>query len=160
MAIEIERKFLVLNDDWRAAADAGTQYRQGYLSRVTGPEAVRSSVRVRTDGERAFLNIKSATLGIRRQEYEYAIPLADAEAMLAELCVGARVEKTRYHVRVGAHVWEIDVFGGANTGLIVAEIELGHEDEVFERPDWLGAEVSDDPRYYNVCLADRPYGSW
>lgn len=160
MGIEIERKFLVLNDRWRAAADAGMRYRQAYLSRVTGADAVRSSIRVRTDGEHAYLNIKSATLGIRRQEYEYEIPLAEAEAMLADLCVGAVVEKTRYHVTVGAHVWEIDVFEGGNAGLIVAEIELGHEDEAFERPDWLGAEVSDDPRYYNVCLADRPYSSW
>lgn len=160
MPIEIERKFLVLDASWRAAADAGTRYRQAYLSRVTSAGAVRSSVRVRTDGERAYLNIKSATLGIRRQEYEYPIPLADAEAMLADLCVGAVVEKTRYHVPVGAHVWEIDVFAGANAGLIVAEIELGHEDEVFERPAWLGAEVSDDPRYYNVCLADHPYSAW
>ncbi len=160
MAIEIERKFLILNDAWRAVADAGTQYRQGYLSRVTGAEAVRSSVRVRTDGECAYLNIKSATLGIRRQEFEYEIPLADAEAMLVDLCVGAVMEKTRYHVTVGNHVWEIDVFAGTNAGLIVAEIELRHEDEIFERPDWLGAEVSDDPRYYNVCLAERPYSSW
>lgn len=160
MPIEIERKFLVLDASWRAAADAGTRYRQGYLSRVTGEGAVRSSIRVRTDGECAYLNIKSATLGIRRQEYEYPIPLADAEAMLAELCVGTAVEKIRYHVRVGAHVWEIDVFAGANAGLIVAEIELGHEDEAFERPAWLGAEVSDDPRYYNVCLADHPYSAW
>lgn len=160
MAIEIERKFLVLNEDWRAAADGGTVYRQGYLSRVTGTDAVRSSVRVRSDGERAFLNIKSATLGIRRQEYEYPIPAADAAALLADLCVGAVVEKTRYRVRAGRHVWEIDVFAGANAGLVVAEIELSREDEVFERPDWLGAEVSDDPRYYNVCLAERPYSSW
>ncbi|HWS02276.1 MAG TPA: CYTH domain-containing protein [Gammaproteobacteria bacterium] len=160
MAIEIERKFLLRNDSWRAAADTGTQYRQGYLCRVTGSEAVRSSVRVRTDGECAYLNIKSATLGIRRQEFEYEIPLADAETILADLCVGTVVEKTRYHVTVGAHVWEIDVFAGANAGLIVAEIELGHEDEAFERPDWLGVEVSDDPRYYNVCLAERPYNGW
>ena len=160
MAIEIERKFLVVNDTWRAAADAGMRLRQGYLSRVTGADAVRSSVRVRTDGERAFLNIKSATLGIRRQEYEYPIPLADAEAMLAELCVGAVVEKTRYHVASGAHVWEIDVFAGDNTGLVVAEIELDDESESFQRPGWLGEEVSDDPRYYNVCLADRPYCRW
>ncbi|MFP5504791.1 MAG: CYTH domain-containing protein [Gammaproteobacteria bacterium] len=160
MAIEIERKFLVVNDTWRAVADAGMRLRQGYLSRVTGADAVRSSVRVRTDGERAFLNIKSATLGIRRQEYEYPIPLADAEAMLAELCVGAVVEKTRYHVPAGAHVWEIDVFAGDNAGLVVAEIELGDESESFQRPGWLGEEVSDDPRYYNVCLADRPYCRW
>lgn len=160
MAIEIERKFLVLNDSWRAAADAGTRLRQGYLSRVTGADAVRSSVRVRTDGQLAYLNIKSATLGIRRQEYEYPVPLADAEAMLADLCVGAVVEKTRYHVTVGAHVWEIDVFAGDNAGLVVAEIELGDEAETFQRADWLGEEVSADPRYYNVCLADRPYRSW
>lgn len=160
MAIEIERKFLLLNDTWRAAADAGTQYRQGYLSRVTGTDAARSSVRVRTDGACAYLNIKSATLGIRRQEFEYEIPLTDAETILADLCVGAVVEKTRYHVTVGAHVWEIDVFSGENAGLIVAEIELRHEDEAFVRPDWLGAEVSDDPRYYNVCLAEWPYSSW
>ncbi len=123
MAIEIERKFLVLNDSWRAMADTGLQFRQGYLSRVTGTDAVRSSVRVRTEGARAFLNIKSATLGIRRQEYEYPLPMADAEEMLPSLCVSAIVEKTRYHVRMNAHTWEIDVFAGANAGLIVAEIE-------------------------------------
>jgi adenylate cyclase len=160
MAIEIERKFLVTGDGWRAAADAGTPLRQGYLSRVTGEGAARSSVRVRTDGERAYLNIKSATLGIRRQEYEYPLPLADAEAMLVELCIGAVVEKTRYHVPVGAHVWEVDVFAGANAGLVVAEIELDDEAEAFQHPAWLGAEVSDDPRYYNVCLAERPYRDW
>ena len=160
MAIEIERKFLVINDSWRAAADAGLQLKQGYLSRVTGSDAVRSSVRIRTDGVQAFLNIKSATLGIRRQEYEYPLPLVDAEEMLANLCISAVVEKTRYHVQVSAHLWEIDVFAGANAGLIVAEIELNDESEDFERPAWLGAEVSADPRYYNVCLADRPYCSW
>lgn len=160
MAIEIERKFLVLDDRWRAAADGGTRLRQGYLNRVSGAEAARGSVRVRTDGSQAFLNIKSATLGIRRQEYEYAIPLADAEAMLAELCVGAVVEKTRYHITVGTHRWEIDVFAGENAGLTVAEIELQDEAEAFERPAWLGEEVSGDPRYYNVCLADHPYTRW
>ncbi len=160
MAIEIERKFLLTNDNWRSAADAGTRYRQGYLSRIEETGAARSSVRVRTGGERAYINIKSATLGIRRQEYEYEIPLADAEELLAGLCVGAVIEKTRYHVRVDAHLWEIDVFEGDNAGLIVAEIELKAEDETFVRPEWLGREVSDDPRYYNVCLAERPYCSW
>jgi adenylate cyclase len=160
MGIEIERKFLVRHDGWRADADGGTRLRQGYLSRVTGPNAVRSSIRVRTDGARAFLNIKGATLGIRRQEYEYAIPAADAEAMLADLCVGAVVEKIRYEVAVAGHLWEIDVFAGANAGLVVAEIELQNEAEDFLRPDWLGTEVSDDPRYYNVCLAERPYCNW
>ena len=160
MAIEIERKFLVVDGSWQALADTGTRYRQGYLSRVTGADRARSSVRIRTDGDRAYLNIKSATLGISRQEYEYPLPLADAEAMLADLCVGAIVEKTRYRVPAGRHVWEVDVFAGANTGLIVAEIELSCEDEAFERPAWVGEEVSDDPRYYNVCLAERPYSSW
>lgn len=160
MAIEIERKFLVVDATWRTMADAGTRYRQGYLSRVTGADAVRSSVRIRTDGTRAYLNIKSATLGIRRQEYEYPLPLADADAMLADLCVGAIVEKTRYRVPVGRHVWDVDVFAGANAGLIVAEIELSREEETFERPAWVGKEVSGDPRYYNVCLAERPYSSW
>lgn len=160
MGIEIERKFLVLDDSWRSAADAGTPLRQAYLSRVTGADAVRSSIRVRTDGECAYLNIKSATMGVRRQEYEYPIPPADAEAMLADLCVGAVVEKIRYHVTVGAHVWEIDVFTGANAGLVVAEIELDDETDAFEHPPWLGKEVSMDTRYYNVCLAERPYSSW
>ena len=160
MAVEIERKFLVRHDGWRAEAGPGVPLRQGYLSRVTGADGVRSSVRVRTDGAQAFLNIKGATLGIRRQEFEYAIPPNDAEEMLATLCVGAVVEKTRYKVRLGRHVWEIDVFAGANAGLVVAEIELHDEAEDFLRPDWLGDEVSDDARYYNVCLAERPFRNW
>lgn len=160
MATEIERKFLVLDNSWRQTAEPGQPYRQGYLTRVSGIGAVPSSVRVRIEGDRGFLNIKSATLGIRRQEYEYEIPLSDAEALLANQCVGSLVEKTRYHVPVGSHVWEVDVFEAANAGLVVAEIELQHEDEPFQRPAWLGQEVSDDPRYYNVCLADRPYTAW
>lgn len=160
MGIEIERKFLVRHDGWRKDADAGTRLRQGYLSRVTGPDGGRSSIRVRTEGPRAYLNIKSATLGIRRQEYEYAIPTTDAEAMLDSLCLGAVVEKIRYEVTVAGHLWEIDVFAGDNAGLVVAEIELRDEAEDFLRPDWLAEEVSDDPRYYNVCLAERPYCNW
>ncbi|MFN2308828.1 MAG: CYTH domain-containing protein [Gammaproteobacteria bacterium] len=160
MAIEIERKFLVRSDAWRHDADAGVRLRQGYLSRVTGTEAVRSSIRVRIGGGQATLNIKGATLGIRRDEYEYAIPLADAEAMLTDLCLGAVIDKTRYHVEAGPHVWEIDVFAGENAGLVVAEIELNDEAEAFPHPDWLGQEVSADPRYYNVCLAERPFSRW
>jgi len=155
MATEIERKFLVISDHWRAAAESGVRFRQGYLA-GTG----KASVRVRVEGQAANLNIKSATLGVRRQEYEYAIPLRDANEMLDALCTGGIVEKTRYRVPVGGHVWEVDVFEGDNTGLVVAEIELDHEDEVFERPAWAGAEVSDDPRYYNVYLAEHPYTSW
>ncbi|MCK9530679.1 MAG: CYTH domain-containing protein [Gammaproteobacteria bacterium] len=155
MATEIERKFLVISDDWRAAAEPGVHFRQGYLA-STG----RASVRVRLEGQEANLNIKSATLGVRRSEFEYAIPLDDANEMLDQLCTGGLVEKTRYRVPVDGHVWEVDVFEGVNAGLVVAEIELNHEDEVFERPTWAGAEVSDDPRYYNVYLAEHPYTNW
>lgn len=160
MATEIERKFLVSSSSWRAQADAGIVYRQGYLTRVTGEHGTPCSVRVRVGNGRAFLNLKSATLGIRRSEYEYEIPLADANEILDNLTLSSVVEKTRYHVPVGSHVWEIDVFEGDNAGLIVAEIELDDENERFEKPDWLGDEVSDDPRYYNVCLADHPYKDW
>jgi len=164
MATEIERKFLLANDDWRAQADGGVVMRQGYLSASSDddPSAnkIRSSVRVRIAGELANLNIKSATLGITRQEYEYAIPLADANELLDTLADGPLIEKTRYHVRHGAHTWEIDVFAGDNQGLVVAEIELSSADEAFERPSWLGEEVSDDPRYYNVCLVKHPFKDW
>jgi adenylate cyclase len=155
MPQEIERKFLVRNDAWRAAADHGTRYKQGYLC-----EPRFASVRVRIEGEVARLNIKSATLGISRREYEYDIPLRDAEDMLKTLCDGPVIEKTRYHVEHGDHVWEIDVFDGDNAGLVVAELELQREDEPYEPPDWLGAEVSHDKRYYNVMLARHPYKDW
>lgn len=155
MATEIERKFLVISDAWRAAAAPGIRFRQGYLS-GTG----KASVRVRVEGREANLNIKGATLGVRRREFEYAIPLDDANEMLDELCTGGIVEKTRFLVPVGGHTWEVDVFEGANAGLVLAEIELEHEDETFEKPAWAGAEVSDDPRYYNVYLAEHPYTTW
>jgi len=155
MATEIERKFLLRDDSWRAQADAGHVMRQGYL---IGAE--RASVRVRISGGRASLNIKSATLGVERREYEYPIPLRDAEEMLDTLCQRPLIEKTRYHVRHGEHTWEIDVFSGDNAGLVVAEIELDSVDEDFERPPWLGEEVSHDPRYYNVCLVKHPYKDW
>ena len=155
MAVEIERKFLLKDDSWRRQADTGSEYRQGYL---VGSKA--ASVRVRIEGERAFLNIKSATLGITRQEYEYPVPMADAHALLSELCEQPLIEKTRYHVMHAGHEWEIDVFKGDNAGLVVAEIELDSADAAFERPAWLGEEVSADPRYYNVCLVKNPYKNW
>lgn len=155
MPKEIERKFLLKDDGWRAAADSGTHFRQGYLG--ASPQA---SVRVRVEGERANLNIKSATLGISRQEYEYPIPLKDAEEMLDSLCEGPLVEKTRYYLHHGGHEWEIDLFAGDNAGLVVAEIELSREDEPFEHPPWLGREVSGLARYYNVCLVQHPYKAW
>ncbi|NOX92819.1 MAG: CYTH domain-containing protein [Gammaproteobacteria bacterium] len=160
MSIEIERKFLLINDDWRAQADNGVVMRQGYLNSVSFDNEQKSSVRVRIAGEQANLNIKGATLGITRQEYEYPIPLADAHELLDTLADGPLIEKTRYHVQHGAHTWEIDVFSGDNQGLVVAEIELASEDEVFARPSWLGEEVSADTRYYNVCLVKHPWKNW
>lgn len=155
MATEIERKFLLKNDAWREEADAGVRMRQGYLI-----GAAKASVRVRISGDKAYLNIKSATLGVQRQEYEYAIPVHDADELLDTLCEQPLIEKTRYHVQHGDHTWEVDVFAGDNQGLIVAEIELSDADEDFERPLWLGEEVSHDTRYYNVCLVKHPYKDW
>ena len=155
MAIEIERKFLLRDDFWQDAADDGVLIRQGYLA---GSE--KSSIRVRIAGDKANINIKSATLDITRQEYEYPIPLAEANEMLDTLCEGPLIEKIRYHVQHGKHCWEIDVFSGDNQGLVVAEVELGSVNEKFESPDWLGEEVSDDDRYYNVCLVKHPYKDW
>ncbi|HEY6943446.1 CYTH domain-containing protein [Dokdonella sp.] len=156
MAIEIERKFLVVGDAWRAGVSRSEPMQQGYLA---GPPAARCSVRVRVAGERAFLNIKSATGGVQRDEYEYAIPGDDARRMLATLA-GDKVEKVRHHVVVDGSLFEIDEFGGANAGLVVAEVELEAADAPFPRPGWLGREVSHLERYYNVRLAERPYGVW
>jgi adenylate cyclase len=155
MAIEIERKFLVRDDSWRAQADGGVFYSQGYLS--TDPQRC---VRVRIAGQRAWLNIKSAVSSLRRLEYEYEIPRGDANELLRSACAEPAVEKTRYHVAHHGHVWELDVFAGANAGLVVAELELADEQEPFARPAWLGQEVSDDPRYYNMNLAQMPYTQW
>lgn len=155
MAIEIERKFLLKNDNWRAQADAGCRYKQGY---IVGSK--QASVRVRIEGDKALLNIKSATLGIYRREYEYPIPMQDANELLNELCEQPLIEKVRYHVQDGGHTWEIDVFAGDNEGLIVAEIELESEQSTFNKPDWVGEEVSDDPAYYNVSLVKHPFKDW
>jgi adenylate cyclase len=155
MGTEIERKFLLSDERWRALAGPGVKYRQGYIEGGS-----RASVRVRVAAGRAYLNIKSATLGVLRTEYEYGIPVADAEEMLESLCVHPLIEKTRYLVEHAGHTWEIDVFEGDNEGLVVAEIELGARDEPFERPAWLGEEVSHDPRYYNVSLVRHPYKDW
>lgn len=161
MAIEIERKFLVTGDDWRAAAHAVVPMSQGYLNDQSSMDEgrQRASVRVRLEGDRAFLNIKSRELGHTRQEFEYPLPVDEARQLLA-LCVGGLVEKRRHLVRHGAHLWEVDEFLGDNAGLVVAEIELGSADEAFERPDWIGVEATDCPRYYNLALAARPYSQW
>lgn len=155
MAREIERKFLVVNDDWRRRVSSTADYRQGYLSNND-----KCSIRVRVDGNHGFLNLKSASLDIVRTEYEYQIPLADAREMLTDLCSDQPVEKRRHFVEHEGHTWEIDVFEGENRGLVIAEIELDEVDSKFSLPSWVGAEVSDDPRYYNVYLARHPYSRW
>lgn len=155
MATEIERKFLVINDDWREQVTRQSHMRQGYL---VGSE--KASVRVRVAGDKGYLNIKSATLNVTRKEYEIPIPLADANELLDGLCEHPLIEKVRYYIPAGAHTWEVDVFEGDNAGLVVAEIELQDEQEAFARPVWLGQEVSDDTRYYNVCLVKHPYKDW
>ncbi len=155
MAIEIERKFLLVDDSWRRAADAGTRMRQGYLS-----NSDKSSIRVRISDDTANLNIKSAEPGCVRREYEYPIPLADAEELLADLCHNALIEKVRYKVNFSGFIWEIDVFSGANQGLVVAEIELDDLQQKFLRPPWIGREVSDEIRYYNSHLISYPFCQW
>ena len=153
MAKEIERKFLVAGDGWRN--QQGRRYRQAYLS--TDKER---TVRVRVVDDSAWLTIKGLTRGVTRAEFEYPIPLADAETLLEDLCLQPVIDKTRYLVPVGQHTWEVDEFHGVNEGLIVAEIELASEDEAFEKPDWLGEEVSGDPRYFNANLIAHPFSQW
>ena len=155
MATEIERKFLLLNEDWRDIVKSDTQIVQAYLANNEF-----SSTRIRIQGDKANINIKSATLGITRTEFEYTIPVVDAQLMIDNLCVKPVIEKIRYIVKHIQHIWEIDVFSGDNEGLIVAEIELSSPDEAFEKPPWLGKEVSNDARYYNVCLVKNPYKTW
>lgn len=157
MAIEIERKFLLAGDDWRALVTHSERMAQAYLTRQDAD--LRCSVRIRIAGEAAMLNIKSADKGTTRQEFEYPIPLADAEALMA-LAGGAAIDKWRHFVPWGELRWEIDEFLGANAGLVVAEIELPEAETSFEQPDWLGPEVSEDLRYYNSALAEHPYTAW
>lgn len=155
MALEIEHKFLLATAQWREQISHSVMYKQGYLSAQP-----TSSIRVRISDNHAWLNIKSATIGTQRQEFEYDIPLSDAQEMLETLCARPIIEKTRHFVTVDQHIWEIDEFFGDNAGLIVAEIELNALDEAFTKPDWLGAEVTHDLRYYNNNLAREPYKNW
>lgn len=154
MGTEIERKFLLKNDEWRSLA-VGTLYRQGYIACDRG-----RTVRVRVIGKEAYLTIKGTTKGTSRPEYEYPIPLEDALEMLDTLCQPPLIEKTRYKIKFGGLVWEIDEFGGENQGLIIAEVELTDENQVVEFPAWIGEEVSHDARYFNVNLASHPYCRW
>jgi len=155
MSVEIERKFLLKNSSWREHCLTGKQYLQGYM---TGSDL--ASVRVRLEDNDAYINIKSLTLGIIRDEYEYSIPKSDAIEMLDNLCVKPLIKKKRYIVIAKNKNWEIDVFEGDNAGLVVAEIELDAIDEDFELPDFIAQEVTDDKRYYNVNLVNHPFNKW
>lgn len=155
MGIEIERKFLLRDAGWRASVRGSEDIVQGYLANTD-----RGSIRVRLAGGQAALNLKSMTLGVTRSEFDYAIPVPEARVILDTLCMRPLIEKTRHHVEFDGHLWEIDEFHGANAGLVVAELELGHAQESFTHPPWLGEEVSDDPRYYNLCLVEHPYRDW
>ena len=161
MGIEIERKFLLRGDDWRAAAHAVVPMAQGYLNDLAMVDsgAMNASVRVRIEGDTGRLNLKSREPGTTRQEFDYPIPLPDARALLA-LCVGGIIDKRRHLVEIAGHLWEIDEFLGDNAGLVVAEIELQSADEAFVRPGWLGEEATHAQRYYNLALASRPYSHW
>lgn len=155
MGYEIERKFLV-NGDYKSHAYSSFAIKQGYLS-ISGI----SVIRVRIKGAKAFITIKSAQVEglIKRHEWEYEIPVEDAEEMLL-LCEDAVIDKTRYLVQAGKHVFEVDEFYGENEGLLIAEVELEREDETFEKPDWLGPEVTGNVRYYNSFLSIQPYKEW
>lgn len=152
MGREIERKFLV-GADWQPQGE-GVRIAQGYLCAV--PER---TVRVRVKGADGYLTVKGKNEGICRAEYEYRIPLQEAEELLG-LCEGPVLEKTRYREKVAGHLWEVDVFAGENAGLVVAEVELASPEESFVRPHWLGQEVSGDARYYNSNLSRNPYCRW
>ncbi|NEQ24931.1 MAG: CYTH domain-containing protein [Microcoleus sp. SIO2G3] len=154
MGTEIERKFLVHGDEWRSLGTP-VRYRQGYLT-----ADVRRSVRIRISGDRGFITIKGSTEGITRAEYEYEIPLADADAIIDRLCDRPFVEKNRTKIALNGVVWEVDEFFGVNQGLIMAEVELKDANQSIDLPSWIGEEVSTDPRYYNSNLAKHPFTEW
>jgi len=154
MGIEIERKFLI-DSAIIETLNNGQSIQQGYV-----PTRQNTTVRIRIKGATAFLTLKGESLGASCSEFEYAIPVSDAKAMLGEFCTGTLVEKTRYEIVDGDHLWEIDVFSGHNEGLVVAEVELKHEGEHVNLPAWVREEVTGDPRYYNSNLLDYPYKEW
>lgn len=154
--IEIERKFLVTSDVFKLECFSNKKIKQGYLSSV--PER---TVRVRTKGDQAYLTIKGASneSGMSRFEWEKEISITEAESLL-QLCESGAIDKIRYEVKVGNHIFEIDEFYGENSGLILAEVELKFEEEQFQKPSWLGEEVTTDPRYYNAYLNSNPFSKW
>ncbi|MDR2504052.1 MAG: CYTH domain-containing protein [Deltaproteobacteria bacterium] len=154
MSMEIERKFLLCGEEWRAMTK-GELYRQGYLG--ISPAC---SVRVRLAGQRAFLGVKGAGDGPVHEEYEYPIPLAEAEALLERMAEKPLIEKIRYKVLFDGLIWEVDEFLGENTGLILAEVELESETQKISKPSWIGVEVTGDPRYFNASLVRYPFSQW
>jgi len=154
MAFEIERKFLVRDSSWKDAPAECVEMLQGYIC-----SDKQRAVRVRTAGGKAWISVKSAVSNIRRAEFEYDIPLADAKELLL-LCPLPPLEKIRHKVSHAGKIWVIDEYKGVNSGLSVAEIELLNEEEVFEKPPWAGEEVTDDARYLSVCLYEKPYSTW
>ena len=154
MGVEIERKFLLAGDVWRALGEP-VLLRQGYLS--SNPER---TVRVRVEGDQGSMTVKGKSVGATRAEWEYPIPLLEANELLERLCEQPIVEKYRRRIAIGEHTWEVDEFLGANQGLVVAEIELDSEDQRFEKPDWIGEEVTDDRRYFNSSLIRHPFCNW
>ena len=154
MGQEIEKKFLIADNNWQGLA-IGKTYCQGYLNSEKG-----RTVRVRTVGQQGFLTIKGPNEHGARLEYEYAIPLSDAEEMLSRLCHKPLIEKIRYRIPYAGFIWEVDEFKGENTGLLMAEIELEYVGQRFEKPPWIGQEVTGDPRYYNANLVRNPYAAW
>lgn len=155
MPQEIERKFLVSGDGWREMA-TGKAYCQGYIRTAVPGQ----SVRVRIAGDQGYLTIKGPAKGLSRAEFEYDIPVVDAQEMLETLCDRPLIEKIRYRLPVDEVVWEIDEFKGENTGLIVAEVELASEHQSVKLPDWIGKEVSGELKYYNSSLVKHPYSQW
>jgi len=154
MGIEIERKFLVKNDLWKIQKHKSLNILQGYFP-VSG-----FSLRVRIQDNKAFLTLKKRSSGISRFEFEYEIPAEDAAQMIELFCTDSNVEKIRHLVKYKGFIWEVDEFSGKNSGLVVAEIELEHENQQFEKPEWAGTEVTDDPKYLNASLAKFPYIKW
>lgn len=154
MAIEIERKYLLTSDDYKISSTSKTIV-QGYIC-----SDKNRVVRVRIYGEKAYITIKNATIGFARNEFEYAIPVADAQVMLAEICEKPIIEKVRHRYEHKGFCWEIDEFHGENEGLVMAEIELPSVDCQFEKPTFIGAEVTNDSRYYNASLIKNPYKNW
>lgn len=158
MGVEIERKFLLKDDSWRSSVKSSTAFKQRYLPFRHGPGHICG--RIRIAGNRAYLTMKSAAKGFSRSEFEYEIPLADAEQMLEQFCTGSAVSKIRHVVDYLGYQWEIDEFLGENAGLVVAELELKSESQRFPLPPWIGEEVTGDYRYSNSVLAENPYSAW